>query len=219
MTRTSAVNLFAIGLALAVVSLAVAAEMRIVDATVPVRHRLRPPTAGHFGSIGNKLPLRVTVRAGNSAGGGNGNEEVDFTLTNVGKEALQLPISIHPRNLEPDDPNASYAVTVLGIYLTQRDKKECVLPGRVDLYGSPRFPETVEHLLPGESIRVITRMLPEPSLDSGTASSAVLRAHVVLEDQKVSTRDGQTFEETNEVGSAQSDEFTPDPLHDGHDPP
>jgi hypothetical protein len=205
-TSTSAVRLFAAAITLTVLPSAIGGEIRVVDATVSVRNRLRPPTAGHFGSIGYKLPLRVTVDVISRAAGGDGVGLVDFTLTNVGKTALQLPISVHPRDLEPKDSNENYAVAVLGIYLTRGGGKGNVLPGRVDLYGSPKFPETMEELPPGASIRVITRMLSGPS-DSAPVSSGVLRAHVVLEDQRVSTKGGETSEDTKEVGSAESDEF------------
>ena len=201
MKRARAIHLLVFAIT-AVVSLAMAAEIRVVDATVPVRNRLRPPTEGRFGSIGYKLPLQVRVDVISSGSGGL----VDFTLTNVGKTPLQLPISVQPRDLEPDDPNASYSVVVLGIYLTRDSKRESILPGRVDLYGSSKFPETMDELPPGGSIRVITRMLSGPS-SSAPVPSGVLRAHVVLEDQRVSTEGGETSEDTKEVGSAESDEF------------
>ena len=198
MKRARAVYLFAFAIT-AVVSLAMAAEIRVVDATVPVRNRLRPPTAGHFGSTGYELPLQVRVDVISPGSDGL----VDVTLTNVGKMPLQLPISVQPRDLEPDDPNASYAVVVLGIYITRDSKKESILPGRVDLYGSSKFPETMDELRPQESVRVITRMLLGPGVSAGPVSSRALRAHVVLENQKVSTKGGQTSEETTEeIGRA-----------------
>jgi hypothetical protein len=161
MTRTTAVHFLAAAIALMALRPAIGGEIRVVDATVPVRTRLRPPTAGRFGSTGYKLPLRVTVEVISQAGGSQANGVVDFALTNVGKTDLKLPISVHPRDLEPNDPNTAYAVTVLGIYLTRGGKKESVLPGRVNLYGDPEFPETMEQLSPGQSIRVITQRNPD----------------------------------------------------------
>lgn len=109
MNRTSAVRLSA-ALTLAIISLAAATEVRVIDATVPVRNRLRPPTSGRFGSIGFKLPLRIAVDVISWGAEGKSDGIVDLTLTNVGKKTLQLPTSLHPRDLEPQDPNRSYAV-------------------------------------------------------------------------------------------------------------
>lgn len=209
MANIRAALLFGTGLALAVGTLAVAGDVRIVDATAPVRNRLRPPTAGHFGSVGYELPVRITVERDNTAAGNNGDWDVDFAITNVGKTAIQLPISIHPRDLEPSDPNMSYAVTVLRIYLTQPNGRESLLRSGVDLYGSPKFPETMKVLSPGDSIQVIARML---RVATGLALNETLRCHVVLEEQKVSMKNGQVFGDTNELGSAQSDEFRLDSL-------
>ncbi len=176
------------------------AEQTVVDATVPIRARVRPPTGGHSGSLGRKLPLQVTVEASSADSRMN---EIDFILTNTGNAALILPASPHPRDLEPSDPDVTYTIEVLNMYTTSGDDEGTALPGGVELYGDRKLPETMTKLAPGESIRVLTRMTVPSGWRPRTAHK-MLVGHVVLETQTVKTSGGQTVEDTQELGSAKS---------------
>jgi hypothetical protein len=184
------------------------AEQTVVDATVPIRARVRPPTGGRSGSLGRKLPLQVTVEANSADSRMN---EIDFILTNTGNAALILPASPHPGDLEPSDPNVTYTVEVLSMYMTSGNDEATALPGGVELYGDRKLPETMTKLAPGESIRVLTRMTVPSGWHPGTAHK-MLVGHVVLEAQTVKTSDGQTVEDTKELGSARSNPRTFDSL-------
>ena len=180
-----------------------------VDATGPLRDRLRRPTAGHGGSIGRELPLKLAVEVLGGSPDPAISTEVQFILTNSGKNPLTIPVSPNPGDLEPADPKVRYSVRVLSLYITTDRKREKKVPGGVELYGNRGWPGTLMSLAPGESVRVLARValppIPIPDQDSGM----VFVGHAILDNQAVHTVDGQTFEDTQEIGSATSTEFTP----------
>ena len=206
--KLEALRSFTFSISVTLCSAAMMAQVTI-DATVPIRGRIRNPTAGHGGSVGRKLPLRVELETRGSPPDEKGLTEVEFILANTGKEPLTLPISPHPGDMEPSDPKVSYTLQVLHLYVTSDKRQELTISGRTDLYGKRDSPEAFVKLAPGESIRVLTRVaLPtDPSLNG--AAQAVFVAHVVLDDETIKTRDGQTTEDTQEVGSAGSSEYKP----------
>jgi len=177
-----------------------------VDATGPVRHRVREATMGRGGGVGRKSPLHVAISLVGD-GHENGKVEVEFTLTNTGKDGLTIPISPNPGDLEPADPKATYTVKRLGLYVTSDKRREEILPGRVHLYGSSAFPGTLVTLSPNESVHVLVLVgLPRPL---GTESStATLVAHAALYDETIETVGGQTLSDMHEIGSASSQEYT-----------
>ena len=177
----------------------------VVDATVPIRGRLRNPTAGTSGSIGRKLAMQIAIETTRTSPNDSWRAEVDFILKNTGKVVLTLPLSPHPGDLEP--ANARYSVEVLSLYVTSGKRQDSLLSGRTSLYGSRVSPETLVKLAPGESIRVLTRIgVPQDS--AGTADQ-VFVGHASLEHQTVKTTNGQTIDNTREVGSASSSDRTP----------
>src|SRR5579884_2089446 len=126
-----------------------AASQITIDASGPIRARLRNPTSGHSGSFGRKLPIRLVLEPKGSSQ--NGSElAVDFVLTNVGAVALRLPASPHSRDFEPQEPAQSYSVTVLSLFITSGDQQSS-LRGGAKLFGNSDKAGSVVTLMPGES--------------------------------------------------------------------
>jgi hypothetical protein len=179
----------------------------VVDATVPIRGRLRNPTSGRAGGIGHKLPLRVTMSVKDRLGDGE-STEVDFTLTNTGKVAIALPISPHPRDLEPVDPSISYTVRVLSLVVTSGTGQNATINGTTHLYSSQTSTETSVTLAPGESLRVLTRATFPHTAVSGQEGQQIVVGHLTLSDQTIKSDNSETSEDSEEVGSADSAEYT-----------
>jgi hypothetical protein len=95
----------------------------------------------------------------------NGKTLVEFILTDVDKEALMLPTSLHPGDLEPPDPKSEYSVMQLDLGISQSKKPVVIFPGGADLYGSTSVPGTLIRLAPGESIHVLTKIALPTSND------------------------------------------------------
>ncbi len=177
-----------------------------VDATVPIRERLRSATTGTSGSIGRKLAIQVAIETTRTSPNDSGMTELDFILTNTGKTVLTLPISPHPRDLEPTDPKTDYTVEVLRLYVTSDKRQGLALSKTTDLYGSRMSPETLVKLAPGESIRVLTILvLPRDPHTSEAGETFV--AHAVLDSETIRNINGQTVSNTQELGSASSIEY------------
>ena len=159
------------------------------------------------GSVGKKVPLLVNVQLG---GGGatdqKGKTEIDFILTNAGKTDLILPISPHPRDLEPSDPKADYSVQCLSLYMIP-SKGPNLLPGGANLYGNSEVPGSLTTLAPGDSIRVLARIaLPlQPTAES---TAVLFHAGANLSDETLKVVNGKRVSELHIVGSAYSHEFT-----------
>ncbi len=170
----------------------------IVDATIPVHGRLRSPTAGHSGSFGRELPVSITVEV--PAGG-----ELNFVLTNTGTTPLIVPVSVHPGDLEPANPEMPYRVQVLHLFLTSGSKEMAIVPtGKADLYGNEAFSQTLVKLLPKQSLRVLTLLVPDEVRSRGNS----FVAHAILESETVKTIRGDTTEDDQEVGSSTSPVYT-----------
>jgi hypothetical protein len=189
-------GLVAVPLSIALMSQAV------IDATVPIRNRLRIPTAGHAGSIGRKLPLQIAVDFQRSSSDAEGNMNATFILTNSSEKELIIPVWLHPGDLEPRDENISYAIKHLDLYITSSRDSGSVIRGGAQLYGSDVHPETLLTLLPGKSVRVLIRVDLPVGRPSQRENPTLLVGHAVLNEETVRTSKGQTFGETQEIGSA-----------------
>ncbi len=171
-----------------------------VDATVPIRKRVRETMAGRGSGTGRRLPVKVAIEVYGYPIASE-RTRVDFVLTNSGKEDIILPVSPHPGDFEPTDPKSSYAVKLLNLYVTSDKNHRTLLPGGADLYGNRAFPDSLVRLGPGDSMRVLTRVaLP-------TKGEAFV-ADIMLIDQSVKIVGGEGLTETNLVGSATSQEYT-----------
>jgi hypothetical protein len=96
--------------------------------------------------------------------------QVEFKILNTGTASIELPVSPHLSDLQPNDESVTFsyfslALVVRGEGETQRPHVACM--GFVELYGSPDHPESMLTLQPGEWIRVSTNVKlltspPEP---------------------------------------------------------
>lgn len=187
---------------LALVTSADALGQLTIDATGPIRNRMREATRANGGGIGHKLPLQVAIKVPVSSPDASGRTPVEFILTNSGPKALTLPISPNPADLEPSDPKSPYAVLVLGLRVSLSKKPGIIFPGGADLYGSASVPATLVTLSPGDTIRVVTRIaLP------GSASEPLL-ATASLENQTLKTVNRELVLSSQEIGFATSAEYT-----------
>ena len=191
--------------------LAGASGQLVVDATGPVRQMARQPTEGSGGGIGRKLPVALTVETQGGAPDSEGRTEVDFVITNSGKADLSLPISPHPADFEPTDPNVTYTLKVLNLSMglgngRGPNRKETLLRGGARLYGESSSPASLAVLTPGESIRVrATVVLPSDRIPPGSSLSLV--AHAGLGDETVKSASGHTASSARESGSADSQDY------------
>ena len=184
----------------------------VIDATVPIRDRLRKPTEGHGGGIGRKLPIQIAVEFQPSQPDAEGRMRVTFIVTNTSEKELVIPVWPHPGDLEPSDKDTPYVVKFLHLYISSNRERGSALPGGAQLYGNAARPETLLTLLPGKSVRVIARVDVSTVLSSDQGSSMLLVGHVVMSDEKVSTFHDQTFVDSQEVGSADSPEYKAESL-------
>ncbi len=176
----------------------------VIDATGPIRGRLRNPTAGHVGSIGRKLPIQIAVEYQRPQPQTKDAMNVCFILTNTGEKELAIPVSPHPGDLEPQDKNVTYTVKHLNLYMTSISNKrqELVLAGGAQLFGNEGLPKTMLTLGPGKLVRVLARV----QVPSGRLSDRTILfvAHAALDSETMRTVDGQTFEDSEEIGIASS---------------
>ncbi len=82
---------------------------------------------------------------------------VEFKILNTGTASIELPVSLHLSDLQPNDESVGFsyfslALVVRGEGETQRPDVPCM--GFVELYGSPEHPESMMVLRPREWIRV-----------------------------------------------------------------
>lgn len=177
-----------------------------VDATGPIRSRTREATRGHGGGVGRKLPLEVRIRINGAPPDENGKTMVEFLLKNTGKSDLMLPISPHPRDLEPSDQKAPYAVLVLGLRISLSKEPGVVFSGGADLYGDAAVAGSTTTLAPGSSVLVLTMI----ALPQGVAeqNEAGFIATAILNKQTMRRVNGQVFSDMDEIGSARSAEYT-----------
>jgi hypothetical protein len=197
------------------VSLALTALAQLtVDATGPIRQRKRDAARGHVGCCGRKLPLQVAMETTGSPPDENGQTLVEFVLTNSGKKALVLPVSPHPGDLEPSDPNATYSGMSLGLRIGLSKKPAGIFGGGADLFGSKEFPGTLVSLAPGDSIRVLARVaLPQV----GNTEPEAFKASALLGTETIKRVNGELVSESQNVGFADSPEYTLESLFRPHD--
>ena len=76
--------------------------------------------------------------------------------------------------------------------------------GKADLYGNEAFSQTLVKLLPKQSLRVLTLLVPDEVRSRGNS----FVAHAILESETVKTIRGDTTEDDQEVGSSTSPVYT-----------
>src|SRR5579859_4883031 len=88
--------------------------------------------------------------------------QVEFKILNTGTAPIEIPVSPHLSDLQPNDESMSFsyfsiALVVRGEGETQTPYVDC--SGFVELYGSSDHPESMMVLRPGEWIRVTANVL------------------------------------------------------------
>lgn len=83
--------------------------------------------------------------------------QVEFKILNTGTAPIELPVSPHLSDLQPNDESVDFSYFSLSLVVreegeTLRQDVACI--GFVQLYGSPDHPESMMVLRPGEWIRV-----------------------------------------------------------------
>jgi hypothetical protein len=155
-------------------ALLAAQEIGFLDVSaVPIQQRLREPLGGIGQSVGGKslnsgsasaqVLLNLKLRPVSSSG-----QEIDYEiqLTNIGQERIVIPWTPSPRDVEPEDPSASYTFIVASLTLwavTETGGAE-VLSSAL-LFGSEAS-STLKELAPGQSVRIRarTKIEGEPNL-------------------------------------------------------
>jgi hypothetical protein len=100
--------------------------------------------------------LRTTLlRLDRSQYHANDSPEFDVKIENIGNQSVQIPISPHVADLQPQDPNQKFGYeetsVVLWIGGTGWDQSTSV---GTNLYGRDDHPETMLTLSPGEWVRI-----------------------------------------------------------------
>lgn len=193
--------------ALLIGSQAIACSQLTIDATSPSHENDRQVRSGHFGSIGRILPIRTVITTHNGQVDAK-STVIEFTLTNSGKESLNIPISPNFKDLVPTQPGAAYSVKHLRLYITSDKKQESMLDGGADLYGNQEAPSTLCDLGPGKSIRVLARV-GLSATEAMKETSDIFVAHTVLNRETIKPVHGEAVMDTEEIGSAISSEYTP----------
>ena len=184
--------------------LASASAQLTIDATGPVHGMTRKPQAGRGGSTGRRLPLRVTIAPLWPSASGERKFVIQFTVTNESEGDLVLPTSPNPGDFEPKDPTATYTVSRLSLYLTpsRNDASSPMLPG-AELYGNKVMAGTLLTLAPKQSMRVLATV----DTSSIQKKDGTLIARISLVTETVKSIDGKPFSDTDEIGSASSQEY------------
>lgn len=181
-----------------------------IDATGPIRPRMREATTVSGGGVARKLPLLLTVQSEISAPDANGKRLVKFILTNSGTKPLSLPTSPHPGDFEPADTSPSYSVMTLGLRVSRSDKPGVIFSGGADLYGGTSLPSTLVDLPPGGSIHVLARVsLPDSGSDAFVATAS-------LDKETLKTVGKELIMTSEEIGYARSRDYTIESIPHGH---
>src|SRR5215813_6712103 len=85
---------------------------------------------------------------------GNPNKpfQVEFKVLNTGKVPLELPVSPHLSDLQPNDAHAKFTYMSLALAISPEEDRSSI--GYVELYGKADAPDTVIMLKPGEWLKV-----------------------------------------------------------------
>jgi len=169
----------------------------VIDATGTVE-KPRNITSGRVGSIGRKLPIKVTLEFPDTAAVDRDWLTVAFVITNAGQNDMLIPISLHEPHVEPRGKQLPYTVQHLHLLVTEQ---EGVLAGGADLFGSEAHPDTFLKLSPGKWLRVLARFrAPQESLKEHKGKSLI--GHAVLNVETLETVNNETSMDSQEIGSA-----------------
>ncbi len=204
-------KILSLGCLISILSGLAFAQMTI-NATGPIHERKRQPSSGSGGSSGYKLPIQISLERKDIPTCGDNRVTINLTLINQGSKEIEIPISPNEGDFEPKDPKVSYSVKALKLYLTldttdRATRQRAIVPGGTTLFGSAAIQQTLISLAPKKSINVLTCVsLPARNV----TSSRVIVGRLELENETISTVQGQTSSETREIGSAESQDYSLD---------
>lgn len=177
-----------------------------IDATT-VSTKIRKITSGHGGggSFVKALPLQITLRLRGPSQTKVGYTEVEFTLTNSGSTELTVPAS--PNSKATEALNGDYTDEICGLQVKAKNDKEVqILAGGADLYGTPRVPDTLIRLSPGESIRVLANV-KLPLSSTANKTTPTFSASIILQTETIKTEGNSVSSDMQEIGFATSKEY------------
>lgn len=178
-----------------------------IDATGPQPNR-KAGRSGSFGTIGRKLPVKLTVKADVVTTTSKGTV-VEFRFENTGAGNLVVPVSQDFSKLENADAKGTYSLSCLRLNITSNElQTEAVLPETV-LCGNSVFPETVVRLAPNESLRVLARIKFPPDSATLPDGKFVFVAHAYLEKETTRRTLAGDVSDSQEIGSATSAPYSP----------
>ena len=146
-----------------------AQERAYLDATqTPIRHRLREPATGSFGSVTvgyseqqvgstREQPLTLSLKLFGPAEIARGETfEYEVQIRNVSNKPVELPWDLSPANIEPTDSHASYQYQTAAILLSAKleGHRPVIMEGSTLLFGTPSITSTMIKLQPGEWVRI-----------------------------------------------------------------
>lgn len=191
------------------VSTATCACQISVDTTGQVKPRTRVPSKGSVGSIGRRLPLRVTFDSLRRVSDADSVWIVAFTLVNDGPTAISVPVFPSPGDVEPPISIATYEVQSLRLRITKGGKTGVPLQGEAEMYGSRDIAGSLKSLTPGSYMKVIGKVTLPPLTNQGDdLNDAVLVAHASLSTEIISTDASGTSLDMREDGSVESVEYS-----------
>jgi hypothetical protein len=82
--------------------------------------------------------------------------EAEFKVLNTGKVPLELPVSPHLSDLQPNDASAPFTYMSLALAIFPVEDLSSI--GFVELYGKADAPDTMITLKPGEWLKVVAKV-------------------------------------------------------------
>lgn len=177
-----------------------------VDATGPIRERVREPIILGSGMNDRKLPLKIELDIPAQQPHPQAGERlfIDFVLTNTGVATIKFPVSPHPADLESQGPHSEYTLEHLILSVTLDAKVNVTLIGGGNLYGNGRVQGTLFDLAPRESIRVRTEVMMQanngPAIE--VEGKRRLVGYAILNRETLKLISEKLMEHDEEIGSS-----------------
>ena len=148
-----------------------AQQMRAIDLTTTIQRvqlRIPPPARAKHGFVSGggmgsgsdcaadvRDPRSITVSLMDATTRRDAPKrrfEVTFKILNTGSVPIQVPVSPHLSDLQPDDPTKRFSYLSLGLSVSPVERRDSI--GYVELYGGNTLPDTLMMLNPSEWILV-----------------------------------------------------------------
>ena len=146
-------------------------QVKTIDLTTTtqrVQLRFPPPpkvehgygSGGGMGSVSDcaadiRDPRSLTVSLVNATARNDAPKrrfQVVFKVLNTGRAPIQVPVSPHLSDLQPNDPSKQFSYLSLALSVSPVERRDSI--GYVELYGGGNLPDTLMMLSPGEWLLV-----------------------------------------------------------------